>query len=480
MECVHNTVTTIHVLPLELLINVLERFPEVERLRYTRVCRGFAAAVKAIPLTVHLLLILYKPTSPFLVNISPPTLSVGLVPKEESGVRGRWRFGSRPVKLNEDEQGIWSAWPVDINKDLISASAKDLLDDIQSKLEQSCNNKVTLILERVELVASELRCHPEDRELISELAASLVSNIAPSELTVHNPPSSVLHTLPSRNTISLLDLADIHTQIDLSPLSASSLPYRHMKHLYLRSDGRFHDTRGIIRSSSLLPLQELSTLETLELDGPWLHDMCDDPFSAIHTLSTLTNLRTLMADFEPKLHTEVALANLIRSLPNLRSLGRLGYVDRAFWRQFRNLEASHLKHLSLGTRKEPFSSSLSQYSPRFLTDMALGILFLCPEVEELEVWMGFHGDLDNLLSAVKRLREGGTTSDPSRKSKLRRMKVYQAVDVANIDAQGWKYAVEVEGAHTGRGLRVEINSGARLGSFGQEHRIFGSNLSFSD
>lgn len=445
-------------------MNILDRLPLAHRQHLALLSHYFSAAVRGMPIRVKLLLTLCRGSS----GDEQFPLSIG-------GSRFRWRFGNRGADDdNQDEESVWTAWGLDVSSSSEEIAGVDkVLEIVRKGLEKQYRRKFILALGHLEIATRTDRTYPQSEDLdafMNKAATKLILNVAPTNLTLHNPPPETLSSLPSSESLTTLSLSSIHTQLNLTPLTTSL--YTSLTTLHLRSDGRFLDRRGIIRSTSLQPLQVLAnTLTTLTLSGPWLHEMIDDPLSAIRTLSRLINLHTLLADFEPRLHTPSVIANLIKTLPNLRSLGRLGFVDRSFWRLFNSHEARHLTHIALGTRKEPFSSSLSHYSPNFLTDMALGILFLFPAVETLEVWMAFQGDLDTLLNVLKRLLEGGLRSDSERKSHVKKLSVYQALDVGNVDVKGWRFAVEVMGAS--RGLKAEIRSGAGLGSKGEEVRVFG-------
>ncbi|KAJ3156256.1 hypothetical protein HDU86_004020 [Geranomyces michiganensis] len=270
--------------------------------------------------------------------------------------------------------------------------------------------------------------------------------------------------MPATTAIELLDLSDIHTQLDLSPLATSA--YENLKHLHLTSDGRLE--RGSIRAVSLNCLTKLhASLVTLELDGPWMQDMLDFPHVVFSMLEKLTALRSLLADFEPRRHSPEAVARLVRTMPNLRSLGRLGFVDRQFWKHLRSYEGSHLTSLTVGNKKEPFSNRPASCPPGFISDLALGLLIACSNVTDLTIWMGFRGEVNGLLGVIRRIREGGITSDPERRSKLSTLKIFQAVDVGNLDTRAWQIGV-------GRHLRVEIRSGGGLAHELEEVVRFGN------
>jgi hypothetical protein len=55
-------------------------------------------------------------------------------------------------------------------------------------------------------------------------------------------------------------------------------------------------------------------------------------------ISRMVGLTVLIVDFDQVKHTAGLVYNVIKSLPNLKRLGRLGRVDRQFWRLFEKNE----------------------------------------------------------------------------------------------------------------------------------------------
>ncbi|KAJ3179647.1 hypothetical protein HDU87_002853 [Geranomyces variabilis] len=445
-------------LPLELVIHIFAYLPE-PRNRFSGVSRAFAAAVTCSPVSCDLLLTLCNSVADAVHLGDPLRFAVhGLPPG---------RFGTSPKGLTQAHTSLWAMWPLHSFDAEVLHSGENLLREARLVLGRQLGRRVILRLARVEIATLSghvvLSGRPEERDLLTDECRVLLSDLRPSHVTVHKPPAEVLHLMPAPTAIELLDLTDIHTQLDLSSLATPA--FENLKHLHLTSDGRLE--RGSVRAVSLNCLTNLhASLETLELDGPWMQDMFDFPHVVFDMLEKLTALKTLLADFEPRRHSPEAVARLVRMMPNLRSLGRLGFVDRAFWRLLRSHDGAHLTVLTVGSKKEPFSSRPTNCPPGFIPDLALGILIACPNVTDLTIWMGFRGEIDGLLGVVRRIREGGITSDPERKSKLAMLRVFQAVDAGNLDTKAWQLAV-------GRDLRVEIRSGAGLANELEEVVRFG-------
>ncbi|KAI8591717.1 hypothetical protein BDZ88DRAFT_29652 [Geranomyces variabilis] len=445
-------------LPLELLIHILAFVPE-PRNRISGVSQAFAAAVNCSPVACDLLLTLCNSVADAVHPGEPLRFAVRGLPTG--------RFGTSPKGLAQSPTDLWATWPLHSFDAEVLHSGENLLQEASLTLGRQLSRRVILRLARVEVATLSghvvLSGRPEEHNLLTDECRVLLSDLRPSHVTVHKPPAEVLHLMPATTAIELLDLTDIHTQLDLLPLATPA--YANLKHLHLTSDGRLE--RGSVRAVSLNCLAKLhASLETLELDGPWMQDMLDFPHVVFDMLEKLTALKTLLADFEPRRHSPEAVARLVRKMPNLRSLGRLGFVDRAFWRLLRSHDGAHLTCLTVGNKKEPFSNRPTNCPPGFIPDLALGILIACSNVTDLTIWMGFRGEIDGLLGVVRRIREGGITSDPDRKSKLAMLRVFQAVDAGNLDTKAWQLAV-------GRDLRVEIRSGAGLANELEEVVRFG-------
>lgn len=58
----------------------------------------------------------------------------------------------------------------------------------------------------------------------------------------------------------------------------------------------------------------------------------------LSTITTFKNLTTLIVDFDQLKHTEQVIYNVIKNLTCLKRLGRLGRVDKKFWRLFKKGE----------------------------------------------------------------------------------------------------------------------------------------------
>ncbi|KAJ3008294.1 hypothetical protein HKX48_008661 [Thoreauomyces humboldtii] len=423
----HSHRLTLLALPLELLTHILSFVPPLQHPSLSLVSHAFAAAVAGVPIDLRILLTLDN--------------------TDERGTkRGR---GSRPQGLDAHptRRELWVPVSVDVadrtwvlERNVVASAKKDLARRGRHRI-------VSASIERIECMDMDLHVQVQLERLLHETHETTCT-----EITVHDPPQDFFFKVPHPEALTLIDVADLHIQLDLGAIGR----YVHLRHLHLRSDGRL-DRTGIVRATTLSDLTVRSdTLQTLAFDGPWLSVMLDDPLSVFRTLSTLTNLTTLLIDLDPRLHTPEKMVHLLRSLPNLVSVGRLGFVDGSFWRLLKSKELNRLRRLSLGTRKEPFENRLPvrrSTLDSFVDDLAIGILYACPRLETLDVWMAFVGLADLVLPVVRRLREGGTRSDPNLRCHVVRVAVYQAIDVGNVDASAWRVVV-------GRSLEVEMWSGS--------------------
>ncbi|KAI8920525.1 hypothetical protein BC831DRAFT_478988 [Entophlyctis helioformis] len=333
-----------------------------------------------------------------------------------------------------------------------------------------------------------------------------------SQISVRHPLPSALNDQPMA-TSTHIELRELHTQLILD-----SLPdFARLQSLRMQSDGRFLlDERGIYRAFAMRPLESISErLVHLCLDGPWFQNMIDHWPTLVTIMKRLVNLKTLMSDFDARLHRPETLRDLYDALPHLEAFGRLGRVDKSFWRLFPKGELAappgsgptsrRLRRLALGNCKYPFSMLLDG-NLEFLKDMAFGILWAFPCIEEVEIYLGYQAglDMDVLLEIVRRLKEGrnwdapepardnetsrytsvpGSQSSRGRGSRgkqrrsrgkgrdeylisdlppimpelvlpppppppprfLRRISIFQAADVETINVPSWKYAALVHG-----------------------------------
>ncbi|KAI8822426.1 uncharacterized protein EV422DRAFT_618917 [Fimicolochytrium jonesii] len=439
---------TLTSLPFELLLCILEFVPNIYTL--APVCKRFHAATKHFPVHAKLLLTL-GPTESRL----PDTVlsDVGLTNARD--LPGRPGLGGRPVALDGDEGAPWTSWLVNAQPDLRPMTVAAIMRDVESRLGEKVGRRVRVSLGRVEIATRSVHHSLDAAEelLLNPIALDLLSPVQLQSLTIHNPPSTVLSSLPNIHALTLLDLTDIHTELDLSLLSTDLFPTLH--HLHLRSDGRLHD-RTTIAAASLLPLTHSPNIQTLHFEGPWLQGLLNDPPAALSILSTLQTLTSLQIDFDPRLHSP-HIATIIKHLPNLTSLGRLGFTDRPFWRMFKSGDGAHISGtLTLGSRKQAYESPFVKLPNTFWDDLALGLLLVFPNTHRLVVWLGLRSSAAGLLAVLKRVRMGGVSSDPARRCRLREVVVCEAIDVGDLDAARWR--VEV-----GKGVRVEVRSGGEEG-----------------
>nr|KAJ3419105.1 hypothetical protein HK105_007397 [Polyrhizophydium stewartii] len=232
------------------------------------------------------------------------------------------------------------------------------------------------------------------------------------EVLVRNPDHDAVNVVASRPTAAVthLELGDVHTQVACS--AASKLP--RLTSLRLQSDGRFLDEHGIFHISALRPISAMaSQLTDLTLDGPWFQSMLDYGPGLFETIKQLKQLRRFIADLDAQVHTPQAIYDLFVALPHLVEFGRLGRIDHSFWRLFQRGEAARIRRVSLGSCKFAFSMRLSG-NRNFLADMAFGLLWAMPMLEELSLYLGFQSgvDTDLLLDIVCRIKAGKDWNEP--------------------------------------------------------------------
>ena len=276
--------------------------------------------------------------------------------------------------------------------------------------------------------------------------STLLTGTSPieAEFTQHSfcsPDHTVLYRMPYLSFVQLLDFMDVHVPIDLTPLQTC----RALTTLSFQSDGkRLSDVTGTIRAASFSPLMTVTTLSTLTFTGPWLSDLVDHAPSVIGIIERISNLRHLIVDLDyPTLGSELILS-LFSALPHLKTFGRLGRVDKSFWRVCPKASGASLDHLILGTAKNPYSMRLS-HNTQFCPDLGMGVLWFAPSIKVLEVWLGFNGDDDALSIAITRIKEGPAweLDETIQVKQLRKLLVFQVMDIHSIDDRAWKRIAEI-------------------------------------
>lgn len=114
-----------------------------------------------------------------------------------------------------------------------------------------------------------------------------------------------------------LKFENIQDELNLTGLETLS----GLKDLNISSSGRFRNGGGYIRTSSLLPVAQLPRLKKLILNGPWFQDMIDSKLLLINFVLTLTQLESLILDFDAFKLTPSVIRNIFQKLPNLKHIG---------------------------------------------------------------------------------------------------------------------------------------------------------------
>jgi hypothetical protein len=253
--------------------------------------------------------------------------------------------------------------------------------------------------------------------------------------TVNHPHRLSVSYIPEFATE--VNLTNIHTMVPIGDLT-------NVQKLRMSSDGRFLDREGSMRYTIFRPIQFHATLKHLILDGPWLETMVDYSRGVIESLSTIKGLETLIVDLDQELHGEKLLYQLIVGLPKLQRFGRLGRVDKKFWRQFSKHQLHNIEQIELGNIKFP-SNQLLKDNPQFLRDSGNGCVWTFPNVKRIAIYVGFQGNLDadDLLNVMKRFKEG-LPSVP-RPALLKRIDLFQVADVDLLQPTRWNYVSQKHG-----------------------------------
>jgi hypothetical protein len=158
----------------------------------------------------------------------------------------------------------------------------------------------------------------------------------------------------------------------------------------------------------------------------------------IDVIKTLKQLQTLVIDLDQQKHGHELIFSIIKEMPRLQHLGRLGRVDRQFWRIFPKQSCTHLRWIEIGSLKFPIASRLSP-NPLFLEDLPFGVLWAFPNITRVSIHLGFQGgiDTDLMLNIVKQLKEG--LPGDFRKRTLKRINIFQMSDVDLLRPIQWNY-----------------------------------------
>jgi hypothetical protein len=253
--------------------------------------------------------------------------------------------------------------------------------------------------------------------------------------TVQHPHLFTMTYVPENaRTIQLLH---VHSMIAIGDIP-------NVESLTLSSDGRFLDREGVIRYTIFRPIQAHPTLKHLILDGPWLETMMDYSRGAIESFMTLKGLETLIVDLDQQLHDPKVLFRLLVGLPKLKRFGRLGRVDRLFWKQFNRHHLPNIETIELGNIK--FSSNqLLVDNPKFLAELAIGCIWTFPNIKTVSIYVGYQGNLDSddLLNIVRKFKEGAPSVP--RPPFLKRIHMFQVADVDLLQPARWNYAANTHG-----------------------------------
>jgi hypothetical protein len=262
---------------------------------------------------------------------------------------------------------------------------------------------------------------------------SSIPRILFPEITFVSPNVDVLYTVQHQlMTVELLDFMKVCARIDLKPLASCN----RLKSLALQGFARrlYQETNQIFNASDFrdLPL----SLETLYFYGPWLEKWILNYMDMFTIMSKLQNLTYLMIDLDVKTLGGDIILDLIYSLPKLRKFGRLGRVDKQFWRICPKAIGHKLTMLSVGSPKNPYVTPLNRQSDStFLTSLGLGVLWFAPSIIKLEIWMGYEADQYRLIEALCRIKEGPSWELDShyKVKRLKEINILEVSDVASVD-----------------------------------------------
>ncbi|KAI8905567.1 hypothetical protein EDD86DRAFT_249143 [Gorgonomyces haynaldii] len=237
----------------------------------------------------------------------------------------------------------------------------------------------------------------------------------------------------------------------------------HYKRLVLESIGRFQHLEESYKTRWLEPIRQ-SKIQEIIFNGPFFQDIMDDQLLFYEFLMSL-DVQALVADFDCRKLGLDRLISLLRK-PGLRHVGRLGRFTTDLYKKVPKFGCPHIQRLELGTTKYPYSHKL--YHATWLDQMGLGVLWLFPNLEHLDVHLGFQKvDVEHLLQMVIRIKQG-----LEKKSTIRKICFYQTTDMNLIDDPRWQFTatkVPLE-AHP---VEIHVTEDAMLPHKKGQYKYFG-------
>lgn len=265
-----------------------------------------------------------------------------------------------------------------------------------------------------------------------------IPQISWPEFTFVSPSVNVLNSIRNHlMNVELLDFMEVGSRIDLRPLKYCD----RLKAMSMQGFSRrlYQETTQIFNASDFTDLP--TTFETLHFYGPWLEKWIINYMDMFTIISKLQNLTYLMIDLDFQILGGDLILDLFCSLPKLKKFGRLGRVDKQFWRLCPKAIGDKLTMLSVGSPKNPYNTPLNRHSrSTFLNSLGLGVLWFAPSITKLEIWMGYGADQYHLIEALVRIKEGPSWElDPTIKVKqLKEIHIFEVSDVASVDDRAWK------------------------------------------
>ena len=263
------------------------------------------------------------------------------------------------------------------------------------------------------------------------------------EITLLSPRTNSLYSIKQLFMVELLDFMEIGSRIDLRPLKSCQV----LRSLSFQGGSRqlYQETTGIFQGSEFRDLPQ--TLQILYFYGSWLDKWVLEPMTMLSIISRLQNLTYFMIDLDFQTLGGDIILHLFSNLPKLKSFGRLGGVDKSFWRLCPKAIGSKLKLISVGIPKNPYITPMYRQgvNSSFLDSLGMGILWFAPSIKCLEIWMGYEADQFRLINALSRIKEGPSWDiDGQIKVKqLREINVFEMCDVNSLDDRAWKRLAEI-------------------------------------
>ena len=189
-------------------------------------------------------------------------------------------------------------------------------------------------------------------------------------------------SIPIAPGLELLEIDDLQNDLHLKFIDSNMQPIEYnpasLKELVIRSQGYFNGDDACISTEKLGKLLS-NSIRKLELHGPFLQTMLNNPLTFVKMLLPLENVVSLMLDIDCGRIPPRIILGLLK-LPKMKRFGRLYNLDGKFWRLVPRIAFPNIIEIHIGRIVYPNSPYFIE-TPKFLGDVGFGIKWSFPNIE---------------------------------------------------------------------------------------------------